>query len=158
MVFSRGLLSVTIMPNASFLAKNEAPLFRRKIMKVKAFFNPDGTRSPLCPIKALYDYIKATDHFKKKALFVDPVSGALCNRGRIVYFFRKLISLAQPGVYGRFHDLRRLASWKAFWGRMTVSSMRYRGFWKSNSALAKRYLVGSRPSLSPCVALGSVCV
>ena len=157
LVFSRGLLSVTIMPNASFLAKNEMSVFRRKPMVVKAFFNSDGTRNPLCPVKALHSYVKATDHFKRSALFINPVSGAPCNRGSITYHLRTLIGLAQPGVYSKFHDLRRLSSWKAFFARMSVSSMRYRGFWKSNSALARRYLVGTRPSSRACVALGAVC-
>ena len=40
---------------------------------------------------------------------------------------------------------------------MTISSIRHRGFWKSNSVLARRYLAGSFPSEATCIALGEVC-
>ena len=33
----------------------------------------------------------------------------------------------------------------------------YRGLWKSNSALARRYLAGARPSTHSFMALGEVC-
>ena len=156
-VFSRNYLSVTIYPNPSFLAKNESPLFRRQPMVIKALVNRDGSHHKLCPVKCLFDYLSVTSKFKSSSLFINPYSGAPCNRARIVFYFRKLVSLAQPGVYSRFQDLRKLSSWKAFWSRMTISTIRHRGFWKSNSALARRYLAGSFPSEVTCVALGEVC-
>ena len=126
-------------------------------MIVKALLNSDGSHHVLCPVKCLYEYVAATNKFRSSALFVNPISGVPCNRDRIVYFFRKLITLAQPGVFARFQVLRNLASWKAFWSRITVSSIKYRGFWKSNNALARRCLAGSTPSNETCVALGEVC-
>ena len=158
LAFSRNLLSVTIFPNPCFLAKNESPLFRRKPMVIKAFLNSNGSHNILCPVRCLHDYILATNKFKSTSLFVNPISGAPCNRGRIVFYFRKLIDLAQPGVYARFHDLRKLSSWKAFWSRMTISSIKHKGFWRSNNALYKRYLDGSVPLNTPCVAMGEVCL
>ena len=155
--FSHNNLSVTIFPNASFLSKNESPLFRRRPIVLKAFLNRDGSHHTLCPVACLKRYIQATNKFKSRFLFVNPVSGARCNKSSIVYFFRKLISLAQPGAYSRFQDLRKLASWKAFWAKMSIPSIRNRGFWKSNSALARRYLAGATPLSNPCVALGEVC-
>ena len=151
------MLSVTLFPNPCFLAKNESPLFRRKPMVIKALLNSDGSHHVLCPVKCLYEYVAATNKFRSSALFVNPISGVPCNRGRIIYFFRKLIALAQPGVYARFQDLRKLASWKAFWARMTVSSIKYKGFWKSNNALARRYLAGSTPISTTCMAFREVC-
>ena len=158
LTFSRNLLSVIICPNPCFLAKNESPLFRRKPMVIKALLNSDGSHNILCPVRCLHEYILATDKFRTTALFVNPISGASCNRGRIVYYFRKLIDLAQPGVYARFQDLRKLSSWKAFWSRMTVSSIRYKSFWKSNNDLVKRYLAGSFPIRTKSVAMGEVCL
>ena len=155
--FGRNDLSVTILPNATFLSKNEAPLFRRKPMVLKAFLNRDGTHHTLCPVACLRSYLNVTSKFKSRFLFVNPVSGARCNRGSIIFHFRKVISLSQPGVYGRFQDLRKLASWKAFWAKMSVPRIRERGFWRGNSALSRRYLANARPSSRPCVALGEVC-
>ena len=156
--FGRNDLSVTILPNATFLCKNESPLFRRSPLVLKAFLNSDGTHHTLCPVACLRQYLNATSKFKSRSLFINPVTGAVCNKGRIVYHFRKLIELAQPGTYSRFQDLRKLSSWKAFWGKMTTSRIRSRGFWRGNSALARRYLAGARPSSHPCVALGEVCL
>ena len=155
--FSRNNLSVTIFPNASFLAKNESPLFRRKPLVLRAFLNRDGSHNTLCPVICLRNYLNATSKFNSRFLFVNPLNGVRCNKGRIVYYFRKLISLSQPGVYCRFQDLRKLSSWRAFFARMSVGSIRNRGFWKCNSALSRRYLAGAVPSSRPCVAFGEVC-
>ena len=65
--------------------------------------------------------------------------------------------MSQPGVYSRFQDLRKLASGKAFWAKMSVVTIRNRGFWQSNSALAHRYLAGAVALSRPCVTLGQVC-
>ena len=90
-------------------------------------------------------------------LFVNPSSGVVCNKGSINYFMRKLVRMSQPGVYTSFHDLRKFSVWKAFWSNMSWSSIRARGFWRSNAALAGRYLPMSTPSSFNCVALGEVC-
>ena len=123
-------------------------------MKVIAIFNKDGSPHALCPVNALRLYLNCTKNCKSNKLFVNPVSLAPCNKGRIVYYVRKLIRITQPGIYAKFHDFRILSSWKAFWAKMSWSSMRAQGFWKSNLALSNFYLKGSVPSNSACVALG----
>ena len=127
-------------------------------MVIKAFLNSNGSHNALCPVRCLFEYVSATNKFRTTSLFVNPVNGTSCNKGHIVYYFRKLIELAQPGVYARFHDLRKLSSWKAFWSRMSISSIKHRGFWRSNNALYRRYLGGSVPLNTPCVAMGEVCL
>ena len=157
LLFSRNKFSVKILPNPSFLAKNEAPKFRRRPMIVKALLKRDGSHHALCPVNALSLYLNATRHMVGPRLFFNPNSGVQCNSGHINYYVRKLIRLSQPGVYARFHDLRKFASWKAFWNGMTWGDIRVRGFWRTNYVLARRYLVGATPSHVPCVALGEVC-
>ena len=154
--FSRNFRSVTLIPNAAFLAKNEAPNFRRRPMVINGLFKRDGTPHCLCPVDTLRKYLELTGHFRSSKLFINPISGAPCNQGRIRFYFCSLIRLSQPGVFARFQDLRKFASWKAFWSNMTWSSIRTRGFWRSNSALGRRYLQGSFPLASECVALGRV--
>ena len=152
--FNRNMKSVTLFPNPTFLAKNEAPSFRRKPLVINALFNRDGSPHCLCPVNTLKLYLESTDHFNKNKLFINPHSGVPCNQGKIRYYFASLVRLAQPGVFARFQDLRKFASWKAFWSNMTWSSIRTRGFWRSNSALGRRYLQGSFPLAVNCVALG----
>ena len=152
--FSRNFKSATFIPNAAFLAKNEAPSFRRKPMTVYALFKRDGSPHALCPVDTLRKYLDMTNHCNSSKLFVNPTTNVPCNKGRIRYLFTSLIRLSQPRAFARFHDLRKFASWGAFWANMTWSSIRARGFWRSNSALGRRYLQGSVPMAIECVALG----
>ena len=70
---------------------------------------------------------------------------------------RKLIRQTQPGVYARFHDLRKYSCWKAFWGKMSLGNIRNVGFWRSNSAVVRSYLQGSTPPSRSFVAMGQAC-
>ena len=124
-------------------------------MVVNALFKRDGSHSPLCPVMALKQYLDLTRNSNSEKLFLNPMSGVPCNKGKISYYFLSLVRLSQPNVITSFHDLRKFSAWKAFWANMTWSSMRARGFWRSNSALAKRYLRGSFPTNQACVALGN---
>ena len=156
--FSTRMRSVTIIPNAAFLLKNEAPKFRRKPVRIQAFIRRDGSHHPLCPVWALKQYLNETQRFAdRRYLFLNPISGAKCDKGRVRYLMRKLISLTQPGVYSRFHDLRKFSCWKAFWSNMSPGNIRNVGFWKSNSAVVRSYVQGSTPINVPFVAMGQVC-
>ena len=152
--FARNYRYVTILPNPHFLSKNETPIFRRQPMIVNALLKRDGSHHPLCPVMALHNYLVSTQNTNSNKLFVNPVSGAPCNKGRIAFYFLSLVRSSQPEALAGFHDLRKFAAWQAFWDNMSWSSLRARGFWRSNSALGRRYLQGSFPSVSRCVALG----
>ena len=137
---------VRINPNPVFLAKNELPSFRRKPILVKAL--PKSSRNipnPLCPVHWLWVYLQKTDYFRGEKVFFNPNTLSVCNAGRISYYLRKLISISQPGVYARGHDLRKMACWLAFWSGMSLKYIREKGFWKTNSAILKCYLPGSVP-------------
>ena len=123
-------------------------------MKLVALFNKDGSPQSSCPVNNLRLYLNQTSQCRSNNLFVNPVTFIPCNKGRIVFYIRKLIRISQPDAYARFHDLRKLSSWKAFWSKMSWSSIRARGFWKTNFALSKHYLRGSLPSDRQCMALG----
>ena len=156
--FSPRLRSVTIIPNAVFLLKNEAPKFRRTPVTVQAFIKRDGTHHPLCPVLALRQYLDMTRQFDNRHyLFLNPVSGARCDRGRVRFLIRKLIRKTQPGAYSRFHELRKFSCWKAFWAKMSLGNIRNVGFWRSNSAVVRSYLQGSVPINVPFVAMGQAC-
>ena len=154
--FSRNFKSVTFVPNATFLAKNEAPAFRRNPISIPALFKRDGSPHALCPVDTLRNYLRVTDRFGVNKLFVNPITGVPCNKGRISFYFVRLVRCAQPGSFPVFHDLRKFASWNAFWAKMSWSSMRARGFWRSNSSLGRHYLQGAFPWSVNCVALGRV--
>ena len=156
-VFSRNLTAVRILPNPAFLAKNESPLFRRQPMVISALFKRDGSRHSLCPVYCLSTYLLRTRAFVGDKVFFNPASGVQCNRGRMNFYVRKLVKVTQPGIYARFHDLRKFSVWTAFWNQMRFKDLRSRGFWRNNSVMARRYLYKATPSKSPCVALGVVC-
>ena len=67
--FSRNKKSVTILPNPGFLAKNEAPSFRRKPMVVKALLKRDGSHHALCSVYTLSLYLDVTKRCKCRRLF-----------------------------------------------------------------------------------------
>ena len=157
-IFSPRNRSMTIVPNAAFLLKNEAPKFRRRPVNIQAFIKRDGTHHPLCPVQCLRMYLSVTRKFNNKPyLFLNPITGARCNRGRIRYLIRKLIRITQPDIYTTFHDLRKFACWKAFWSNMSPGDIRNVGFWRSNSAVIRSYIQGSAPVNVPFVALGRAC-
>ena len=120
---------MTIIPNAAFLLKNEAPKFRRRPVTIQAFMKRDGTHHPLCPVQCLREYLSVTRQFNNRPyLFLNPITGARCDRGRIRYLIRKLIRMTQPDIYTTFHDLRKFACWKAFWSNMSPGDIRNVGF------------------------------
>ena len=47
----------------------------------------DGSHHALCPVKALRVYLDITSNFNSSKIFVNPVSGLACDKGRISYFF-----------------------------------------------------------------------
>ena len=47
-------------------------------------------------------------------LFLDPSTGARCDKGRVRYLIRKLITMTQPGVYASLHELRSLHAGRPF--------------------------------------------
>ena len=102
--FARNMKSVTLIPNACFIAKNETLDFRRQPMVVHALFKRDGSHSPLCPVLALKQYLELTQHCNSEKLFVSPVSAVPCNKGKISYYFLSLVRLSQPNVMASFHD------------------------------------------------------
>lgn len=146
---------VKITPNPVFLAKNELPSFRRNPVFINALPNlGSNVPNPICPVHWLFVYLQKTDHFRGDKLFYNPDSLVPCNAGRISFYIRKLINLAQPGVYAKGHDLRKMACWLAFWSGMRLKRIRERGFWRTNSAILKCYLPDSIPSDIKAVALG----
>ena len=156
--FSPRMRSVTIIPNAVHLAKNESPKFRRKPVTIQAFLKRNGSHHALCPVLYLSLYLKDTARYNDRHfLFLNPATGARCDRGRVRALMRKLIRLTQPGVYSRFHDLRKFSCWKAFWAKMSLGNIRNVGFWRSNSAVVRSYLQGSTPPDRSCVAMGQTC-
>ena len=157
-VFSPRMRSVTITPNASMLAKNESPMNRRSPVTISAFLKRDGSHHALCPVKALSQYMTLTRKYdNRQYLFLNPETGSRYDSGRVRWIIRKLIRRTQPGVYSRFHDLRKFSCWKAFWAKMSLSNIRNIGYWRSNSALVRSYLQGSTPPENSFVAMGRAC-
>ena len=156
--FSPRMRSVTIIPNAAYLLKNEAPKFRRNPVKIQAFIRRDGSHHPLCPVKALKEYLKVTKKFdNRQYLFLNPDTGARCDKVRVRFLIRSLIRMTQPAIYTRFHDLRKFSCWKAFWSNMSPGNIRNIGFWRFNSAVVRSYIQGAVPLNVPFVAMGRAC-
>ena len=97
-------------------------------MLVNTLHKRDGSHHALCSVKALLDYLFITRNTNSNKLFINPISGAPCNKGKISFYFLSLVRLSQPNALAGFHDLRKFAAWQAFWDNMSWSSMRARGF------------------------------
>ena len=145
------------MPNPTFLAKNESPMFRRRPVVINGLFKRDRTRHALCPVFTLHTYLVRTRNFTGDRIFFNPVSGIQYGCSRLNVLVRKLVRESQPGVYARFHDLRKFSAGNAFWANLTFKSIRSMGFWRSNAVLASRYLCNTVPSGREFVAMGVGC-
>ena len=97
-----------------------------------------------------------TRHIHAANLCVNRRTLVPCTKARISQLIHRVVKWSQPGVYARAHDLRKFATFQAFFSHMSLKHIRVSGFWSSNYTIPSRYLpLNVRPS-QPCVTLGRV--
>ena len=151
--FGPGDTYVTLATKPLFLAKNERAGHRMKPITIHAWRQTD-THHPLCPVRALRDYLSATSDTTDVNLWLDPRSARPLNTAGLARHLVRVIHLADPQSHPRAHQVRRYASSLAFFRSFDVEEVREAGQWSSSRSFVQRYLV-HRLTDVPCVAMGS---
>ena len=107
---------------------------------------PSLPGSPLCPVRAVREYLADTQASSEPGLFLHPVSGKTLNAGRLAYFLVKAIKWLLPDALPHAHDVRKLSTTHAFAAGVSMDKIIEAGSWRSSSTFAKKYLV---PIVSP---------
>ena len=153
-IFGEGRKAVRIVPNASFMAKNELPTQRRKPFVLPSL-RLRGRPHPLCPVQTLYSYLKHARAFPSSFIFVNPRSGKDCSKFTIGQMIKRTVRWACPNSFPKPHDLRKISVSKAYFGSLSSSLIRNRASWKSSTVFARHYLSKTMRSRTRCVALRS---
>ena len=140
--------SAVLPVRPGFIFKNQAQFHAPSLMDI-----PDLPGSPLCPVKALREYLADTAGSQEQGLFLHPKSGRTLNAGRLAYFLALTISWLIPDALGKAHDTRKLSTSKAFCSGITTEQLLAAGSWRSTGTFAKKYFVPVLPK-----AKGSVVV
>ena len=142
--------SFRIYQDTQFLAKNEDPLNRRGPAIIKPLL--DGS-DLLCPAKALSYYLRLTETARSYHFFVLPVNLGKWNIAAMRLSIVRLIKSAQPHSFPSAHDLRKMATFLAFYFNMSISSINNKVGSKSHNIFRKKYLCEVHELLHTCAAL-----
>ena len=134
---------VTFRQRRGFLLKNQTQFHTPSLLRIPSL--PD---SPLCPVRAVRDYLADTQASTEPGLFLHPISGKTLNAGRLAYFLVKAIRWLLPDALPNAHDVRRLSTTHAFAAGVSLDKIVDAGSWRSSSTFARKYLV-------PCIAPSS---
>jgi len=98
-------------------------------------------RHPLCPARALRDYIDRTEQLPHNGcLFVHPTSGHPLKAGRLSYWLWKAIeTTASPTTKFGGHDLRKLGHSVAWIRGVPTEDILKNGFWQSPNVFTNNY-------------------
>ena len=135
--------SIVLPVKPGFLFKNQGQFHSPTLIEI-----PDLPGSPLCPVKALRDYLDATQGRSETSLFLHPVSSKPLNAGRLAFFLAKAIDWLLPGCLAEAHDTRRLSTTLAFMSGVTIGNIVAAASWRSTNTFTSRYLVPIRNARS----------
>ena len=144
-----------LIPDRTFLAKNELPTKRKKPLRVLSL---DNDHVALCPVSTLKIYLERTVQYSCGHLFRTHSTGTPLSAFGLRREIVGIIKVSNPDSYPKTHDIRKLASSFAFFEDMAFTDLvEYTG-WSSTRVFMKHYLkeVESLPLV--CVTAGRVTV
>jgi len=146
--------SVKVIPDPTFIAKNEDPSRRREPIVIPHLLKEDGTPHVLCPVDTLKKYLEYTSEMNEGPLFLNPISLRPCSIPKMRNLFKNLVNLSNPDARGRFHDVRKMGSSLAFFEGMSLSELCGRVGWSSVRTFRKFYCRNIGALSMACVAIG----
>ena len=137
--------TLSLRPHPSFLAKNECTTNRWTHNTIQPLFSTDGTRSRLCPVAALAEYLNKTSRITTGSLFLHPSTQKPLTKGQLGTYICKLILNADPNKSVKVHDIRKYAASYSLARSFNVSSMIHSMRWKSPHTFFKFYMSPTAP-------------
>ena len=128
-----------------FLAKNELSHQRWPFTTIDPLVI-NGTKSKLCPVENLANYLNIATPKGTGPLFTCKY-GNLCSLFKLSKFVCSLILKGDPASKPRVRDIRKMSSSLSFMNNMNIKELLTAMNWKSSSAFYRHYLVAlNRPS------------
>lgn len=136
---------VHLLPNPSFLAKNQSESFSPTPMFLPTMASASSIREDrfVCPVRALKWYVEKTKVLRSSsALFLIPRSPyTAASKDTISRWLVELISpFAAPDSHPRAHDVRACASSAAWFRGVPLTDILRAASWKTPSTFVSRYL------------------
>ena len=136
---------VYLLPNPSFLAKNQSESFSPTPMFLPTMSSASSIREDrfVCPVRALKWYVEKTKALRTtNALFLIPRSPySAASKDTISRWLVELISpFAAPDSHPRAHDVRASASSAAWFRGVPLTDILRAASWKTPSTFVSRYL------------------
>ena len=128
--------AVIFKPKEGFLLKNQSQFNAPSMLRI-----PTLPESPLCPVRAIKEYLADTQTSSESGLFLHPVSGKTLNKSRLANFLVKTKKWLLPNALPHAHDISKLSTTHAFVAGMGLSMIMEAGSWRSISTFANKYLV-----------------
>ena len=147
-------LGVRLFPNPNFLAKNERPDCRRPPIFISRLKTEGGEPHLLCPVRSLERYISVTKESSSVKLFVHPVTLKELSISKLRFYLCKFIRMANPTVFPKTHDLRKLATSYAFFKSMCIEEICELVGWSSIRVFKRHYLKEIEAISSSLICLG----
>ena len=143
-----------IRPHEAFLAKNELSHSRWPHSYIDPLFNPDGSRSKLCPVNNVQLYLNCTEPTSAGPLFTSR-SGTPLTVFQLSRLICRIVLKADPAAKVKVHDIRKFASSLSLMQCMDVKDLLNAMRWKSSSAFFRHYLsITARPSHTVAIPSG----
>ena len=139
--------TLSLRPHPSFLAKNECPQKRWAHNTVLPLYLSDGTRSKLCPVASLAEYLNRSSRITTGSLFIHPYTQKPLTKNQLSTYICKLILIAEPDKPVRVHEIRKYAASCALAQSMNISGMVHALHWKSPHTFFKFYMSPTVPLL-----------
>ena len=137
--------TLSLRPHPSFLAKNECTINRWTHNTILPLLLPDGTRSKLCPVAALAEYLNKTSRITTGSLFLHPSTQKPLTKGQLGTYICKLILNANPSKSVKVHDIRKYAASYSLARSFNLSDMVHSLRWKSPHTFFKFYMSPTAP-------------
>ena len=137
--------TLSLRPHPSFLAKNECTTNRWTHNTVLPLLLPDGTRSRLCPVAALAEYLNKTSRITSGSLFIHPSTQKPLTKGQLGTYICKLILNADPSKSVKVHDIRKYAASYSLARSFNLTDMVHSLKWKSPHTFFKYYMSPTAP-------------
>ncbi|MES9882230.1 MAG: hypothetical protein ABW185_15260 [Sedimenticola sp.] len=172
--FDKNQESVSLLPQAGFLAKNQCPSIAPDIIHVPglAAFANDSKDRLQCPVRALRFYLARVKNRRggRKRLFLPIVGKGDVSKDSVSRWIKRAVVLAYQRLTDRdlsfmkikAHEVRAISTSLAFSQRIPLQDIMRAAYWHSHSTFSSFYLrsmVTQRDnvlSLGPVVAAQSV--
>ena len=144
-----------IRPHESFLAKNEPGHSRRSHTIIKPLM-VNNSRSKLCPVLALQEYLQISKPKGHGPLFVNELEKRL-SKFELSKIVCQHVLNGDPSAKAKVHDIRKLASSLSLMEHRDIKDVLSAMEWKSSSAFYKHYLtILARPNQTISIPGGTI--